>query len=214
MHWITLLRHGESEGNLQGVLQGQLDYPLTSAGIEQAHKLAAFWKSTGSIFDLITSSPLQRASQTAEIIAEQLNTVKIEYDPLWKERCFGQLQGASLAEISHRDPPVDFFHPYDPIGGTGESQLELYARASQAIQNLLLHSPGSYLVVAHGGILNKALFVIMGITPQGHYHSPIFHFGNTGYAQFRYNSSSRQWAVLNLNNQVGSNEGPDFWNHD
>ena len=214
MHWITLLRHGESEGNLQGVLQGQLDYPLSSAGIEQAHKLASFWKSAGSVFDLIISSPLQRASQTAEIIAEKLDPVKIEFDPLWKERCFGQLQGALLAEIDHREPPVDFFHPYDPIGGTGESQLELYARASQAIQNLLRHPPGSYLVVAHGGILNKALFVIMGITPQGHYHSPIFHFGNTGYAQFRYNSSSRQWAVLNLNNQVGFTEGSDFWNHD
>lgn len=214
MHFITLLRHGESEGNSLGVLQGQMDYPLSAAGIEQAQKLAAFWKAAGIAFDLIISSPLLRASRTAEIIAASLN-VPIEYDAAWKERNFGQLQGASLEEISQRVPPVDYFHPYDPIGGHGESQLELYVRASQAIQNILRLPPGAYLVVSHGGILNKAVYTIMGITPQGHYQSPIFHFGNTGYAQFRYNSASRQWAVLSLNNQFMPEEGMDkIWQHD
>ncbi len=212
-YYITLLRHGESEGNLQGVIQGQLDYPLTSAGIDQARKLAAFWESEGYSFDQVISSPLKRASQTAEIIAASINA-SITYDPLWKERCFGQLQGISLHEISQRNPPVDFFHPYQSIGGNGESQVELYSRASQAIQSLLRLPPGSYLVVSHGGILNKALFVILGITPQAHYNSPVFHFGNTGYAQFRYNSATRQWAVLSLNNQVWPDEGSDIWKHD
>ena len=108
---------------------------------------------------------------------------------------------AYLQEIDQQIPPVDFFHPYEPIGGNGESQLDLYTRASLALQRIIRQPAGSYLVVSHGGILNKALYVIMGITPQGHYNSPIFHFGNTGYAQFRYNSSSRQWAVISLNNQ-------------
>lgn len=215
MHLITLLRHGESEGNLSGILQGQLDYPLTSAGIDQARRLASYWKSEGFVFDLIVCSPLQRASRTAEIIAADLK-VPIEYDPTWKERNFGQLQGEVLDEIGQRTPVVDFFHPYEPIGGNGESQLDLYSRASQALQNILRLPAGSYLIVSHGGILNKALYVIMGITPQGHYHSPIFHFGNTGYAQFCYNSSSRQWAVLNLNNQIKPDlyEGMNSWKHD
>ena len=200
MYFITLLRHGESEGNLAGLLQGQSDYPLTAAGINQAKKLAAYWKSGEVHFDLIVSSPLKRASQTAEIISDQLE-IPIEFDQAWKERNFGHLQDANLQELKEHVPPVDFFHPYEPIGENGESQLDLYLRAGQALQNILRLPSGSYLVVSHGGILNKTLFVILGITPQGHYNSPIFHFGNTGYAQCCYNHSTRQWALMGLNKQ-------------
>jgi 2,3-bisphosphoglycerate-dependent phosphoglycerate mutase len=183
-----------------GVLQGQSDYPLTTAGLSQAQKIASYWKSKEMHFDLIISSPLQRAFQTAEVIADYLK-IPVEYDTAWKERYFGDLQDSNLDELMQRNPPVDFFHPYESIGGNGESQLDLYLRAGRALQNILRKPAGSYLVVSHGGILNKALYVILGITPQGHYNSPIFHFGNTGYAQFRFNSTSRQWAVLCLNQQ-------------
>lgn len=215
VYLITLLRHGESEGNSSGLLQGQSDFPLTSSGVDQARELAAFWKSTGTKFDLIVSSPLLRASQTAEIISNHLHA-PIEFDPAWKERGFGRLQGSKLEEIDHLEPRVDFFHPFNPIGGNGESQLDLYIRACQALQKIILQPPGSYLVVSHGGILNKALYFIMGITPQGHYNSPIFHFDNIGYAQFRFNSATRQWAVLSLNNQVTHTQatGNDSWQHD
>lgn len=215
MYFITFLRHGESEGNAKGVLQGQLDYPLSSIGLDQAKRLAIYWKAHGQCFDLIISSPLQRASSTAMIIADYLK-VPIEYDATWKERSFGQLQGEHLDEIRQYNPPVDFFHPYNPIGCNGESQLDLFMRAGLALQNILRYPSGAYLVVSHGGILNKALYVIMGITPQGHYNSPIFHFTNLGYAQFHYNPASRQWAVLSLNNQIRTDqgEGPDFWKID
>lgn len=215
MHLITLLRHGESEGNLQGVLQGQSDFPLTELGETQAFQLATFWEAEGMKFDSIITSPLLRASRTAEIISSYFH-IPIVYKAVWMERNYGQLQGEKLAEIQKRVPPVDFFHPYDPIGLTGESQLDLYNRASQAVQEILRLSPGSYLIVSHGGILNNTLYVIMGITPQGHYQSPIFHFTNAGYAQFRYHSASRQWAVICLNNQIShpSSQGNFNWNCD
>jgi broad specificity phosphatase PhoE len=215
VYFITLLRHGESEGNSASVLQGQSDYPLTKTGLDQAQRLASYWKSIQMQFDLIISSPLQRALQTAEVVANYLH-VPIEYNPLWKERYFGELQDTNLDELMQRNPPIDFFHPYEPIGSNGESQLDLYLRAGQALQNILRMPAGSYLVVSHGGILNKALYVILGITPQGHYNSPIFHFGNTGYAQFRYNSNSRQWAVLCLNQQPSEIQPDDnrTWRQD
>ncbi len=215
MQFITLLRHGESVGNQTGLLQGQSDFQLTSTGVEQANLLATAWKSVDMKFDLIISSPLLRAAQTAEIIANYLKS-PIEFDPNWKERNFGRLQGSELEEINHQTPPVDFFHPYAPIGGNGESQLDLYTRASLALQNIIRQPAGSYLVVSHGGILNKALYVIMGITPQGHYNSPIFHFGNTGYAQLRYNSDTRQWAIISLNNHITTelSEGNSAWKLD
>ncbi len=215
MHSITLLRHGESEGNQLGLLQGQSDYPLTTNGMEQAKALAAYWKSVDAKFDLVISSPLLRASQTAEIIANHLK-IPIEFDPAWKERHFGRLQGVELRQIDQLTPPVDFFHPYEPIGENGESQLDLYLRASLAIQKIIRQPEGSSLVVSHGGILNKTLYVVMGITPQGHYNSPIFHFGNTGYAQLRYNSVSRQWAVISLNSHIvpAQSEGTISWQQD
>ncbi len=215
MYGITLLRHGESEGNLSGVIQGQSEYPLTLMGVEQAQRIASLWKSDGVRFDLIISSPLLRASQTAIIIAATLK-VPIEYEPAWKERNFGQLQGSKLDDINQLTPPVDFFHPYEPIGITGESQLDLYTRASQAIQNVLRRPAGSYLIVSHGGILNKALFVIMGITPQGHYNSPLFRFGNAGYAQFHYYPLSRQWALIGFisHYQLPQSQGVNSWQSD
>jgi 2,3-bisphosphoglycerate-dependent phosphoglycerate mutase len=215
VYFITLLRHGESEGNCSGVIQGQSDYPLTPAGIQQAQDLARHWKVHAVQFDLIISSPLKRASQTAEIIGNTLN-VQVEFDPAWMERHFGTLQDSNLDEIDYNYPAIDFFHPYDPMGGTGESQVDLYSRASLALQRIVRQPAGSYLVVSHGAILNKALYFILGITPQGHYNSPIFHFTNAGYAQFRYNSATRQWAVLSFNNQLAGDqiEGQNFWQQD
>jgi 2,3-bisphosphoglycerate-dependent phosphoglycerate mutase len=215
MYAITLLRHGESEGNLSGIIQGQSEYPLTPIGEEQAQRLASLWKSDEVRFDLIISSPLRRASQTAIIIATTLK-VPIEYEPAWKERNFGQLQGIKLDDVNQLTPPVDFFQLYEPIGVTGESQLDLYTRASQAIQNVLRRPEGSYLIVSHGGILNKALFVIMGITPQGHYNSPLFRFGNTGYAQFHYFPLSRQWALIGFISQflLPQSQGVNSWQTD
>ncbi len=215
MHFITLLRHGESEGNTSGVLQGQSDYALTNVGLEQAQRLALFWKANRVKYDLIICSPLLRASQTAEIIANSLK-VPIEVDAAWMERNFGELQGAVLEELDRQTPAVDYFHPYDPIGGNGESQVDLYMRASLAMQKIIRKPAGSYLIVSHGAILNKAVYFILGITPQGHYQSLIFHFGNTGYAQFRYYSQTRQWAILSMNSQLIDHQGEGVvaWNHD
>ncbi len=215
MHFIILLRHGESEGNLNGILQGQSDTPLSTEGREQATKLTEFWKSAGVRFDLIICSPLSRAAQTAEIISSGL-LCPVELESDWKERHYGQLQGLLIKEIEQRSPKVDFFHPYNPIGGNGESQLDLFIRASRALQKIIRKPAGSYLVVSHGGILNKAMYVIMGLTPQGHYNSPVFHFENTGYAQLRYNSETRQWAVISLNSYSPHLEaqGAKAWSHD
>ncbi len=201
MHDITLLRHGESEGNSLGVLQGQDDSPLSSVGIQQSLALAGLWKLAGVKFDLIICSILQRASQTANILSSKLNC-SIELDPDWKERNFGQLQGAVIEEIAQRTPTVDFFQPYEPVGGNGESQLDLYLRASLALQKIIRKLPGRYLVISHGAILNNALYVVLGIAPQGHYNIPLFCFDNDGYAQLRYNSVTRQWAVICLNSNA------------
>ena len=69
---ITLLRHGESVGNAESRWQGQAEFPLTDRGRAQANALAARWKVEGVRFDHIISSPLERARETAGIVAGAL----------------------------------------------------------------------------------------------------------------------------------------------
>ena len=69
---FVFLRHGESVGNAEERFQGQSDFPLTETGREQARALADRWLKEGMKFDLVVTSPLSRAKETAEIIAGKL----------------------------------------------------------------------------------------------------------------------------------------------
>jgi broad specificity phosphatase PhoE len=200
-HDIMLLRHGESTGNLERRIQGQIDYPLSDLGREQVSELASRWRDEGLSFDIIITSTLQRAIQTAQIIAQIIPT-PIEENPIWMERNFGSLEGVLLEDALAHDPNLDFFLPFNRIGGNGESQVDLYGRALKALQEITYRPPGRYLVVSHGSIMNKALYVILGITPQGNYNSPIFPFGNTANFKIGYSTHSRQWYLYEYHNPL------------
>lgn len=197
---ITLLRHGESQGNFEGRIQGQSDPPLTETGRQQARALANYWQSTGVCFDRIIASPLSRAYQTARTIGNVLG-VEEEIDPAWMERGFGTLEGMVFKEVLALQPPVDLVHTYEPVGGSGESILDLYVRAGLAVQKLVRRPAGRYLVVSHGAFLNMVLYNILGLAPQSSQYSPRFRFANTGYTELTYRADQRQWSLLSFNRQ-------------
>ena len=89
--------------------------------------------------------------------------------------------------------------PYDPIGESGESNWDLYRRAGEAVQDLVNLPPGDYLVVSHGGFLNRVLYVILGIVPQVNFSGARFRFGNTSFAVLQYNPSRHIWLMDSLN---------------
>lgn len=198
---ITLLRHGESQGNYEGRHQGQADFPLTDAGRDQSRILLARWKSERKQFDLIISSPLARARETAEIIATGLN-VPLEFDPLLMERDNGLMAGLSPDEVRETLPQPSFVHPYQPIGQTGESQWELFLRAGNAVQNLLSRPPGKYLIVSHGGLLNMFLYAVLGIALQPNFHGPRFRFANSAFATLSYFPAAHRWYILGINDHL------------
>jgi 2,3-bisphosphoglycerate-dependent phosphoglycerate mutase len=198
MYCITLLRHGESLGNYEGRHQGQADFPLTERGREQTQALIKRWKNEGKSFDLIISSPLERARETAAMISSALS-VPVEYDPLWMERNNGLMAGLSPEEVNEKLPQPDFIYPYLPIGQTGGSQWELFLRAGTAVQSLFNHPAGTYLVVSHGGFLNMFFYAILGISPQPNFHGPRFRFNNTAFATINYNPSTHRWYILGVN---------------
>lgn len=197
---LVLVRHGESVGNALGYYQGQADFGLNERGRAQAQALAQRWKCERVSFDVAISSPLQRARQTAEIIAEALN-LELEFNPLWKERNNGHLAGLNQQEAAERHPRPAFINPYMPIGGTGESQWDLYLRAGQAVREIMARPPGRYLVVSHGGLLQMVMYCILGLTPEANFLGPQFRFRNTAFATLAYSPGSHHWTLVGINDQ-------------
>lgn len=197
---VTFLRHGESVGNAENRFQGQTDFPLTERGRAQAVALAQRWRDAGLTFDCCISSPLLRARQTAEIICQTLR-IPLETSDHWKELDNGLLAGLQDEEAEQTVLRPTFMTPYTRWGVTGESRWEVYLRAGRAIQALLDRPAGRYLVVAHGGILNMALYAILGIPPQADYTGPRFLFQNTTFASLMYEPQHHNWRLLHFDDR-------------
>jgi broad specificity phosphatase PhoE len=197
---LILVRHGESVGNELGYYQGQADFELNDRGRAQAYALADRWKCEEVQFDTAISSPLARARQTAEIIAGTLG-LALELNTLWMERNNGHLAGLHPKEAAERYPRPEFIHPYMPIGGTGESQWDLYLRAGQAVREIMARPPGQYLVVSHGGLLQMVMYSILGLAPQADFLGPQFRFRNTAFATLVYTPNSHHWTLEGINDQ-------------
>ncbi len=208
-HFI-FLRHGESVGNAESRWQGQSDFPLTEKGRAQARALAERWQKEEMKFDLIISSPLGRARETAEIIASALN-LNIEFDPLWLERDIGEMEGLTAEEVNQRPRPP-YITPYDPIGGDGEGDWALFLRAGQALYVLLRRPIGSYLVVSHGGLLNQLMHAIVGVAPHVDPSGVRFRFENTAFARVFYFPHQHRWVIDALNDHTHLKSLSREWN--
>ena len=204
VYHFVFVRHGESIGNAQSRWQGQSDYELTEKGRAQARALAARWKSEKMKFDLIITSPLVRAKETAEIIASAVG-VPVEYDPILLERHIGEIEGMTAEEVRKRPQP-SYVTPYDPIGGEGEGDWALFLRAGQALHSLLRRPAGSYLIVSHGGLLNQLMHAIIGIAPHVDPSGVRFRFDNTAFARATYYPYQHRWAIEALNDRAHLSE--------
>lgn len=199
IHEFYFLRHGETTANQERRIQGQTNTLLTEQGRRQARWLAHRWQQFGVRFDAIISSPQPRAAETAEIIRTVLGVLPaVEMDPLWMERSFGVLEGELMDDVSQRQPPVDYFHPYANFDGTGETQTDLYVRALQAVQKAAQRPPGCYLVVSHGALLTRVFFAILGISPVSHQTSLSFRVANTAYLRVLYENARKRWTILSF----------------
>jgi len=151
---IYLARHGQNEDNANGILNGHRDLPLTDIGIAQAHEVADKIKTTGLIFDSVLSSPLKRASKTAEIIADANGLPKPIVVNELIERDFGKMTGLEQSRIEELCAPdiiktdtVTYF--LSPEGA--ETFPDLLRRAETLLNKIVEeHKDGSILLVTHG----------------------------------------------------------------
>ena len=102
---ITLMRHGRSRADDEGVHEGRYDSPLTDTGRDQVRRRAAAWAATGATFGAIVCGPLVRASESARIVADALG-ISVRVDASWAEDDNGLLAGLPFAEADFRFPPL------------------------------------------------------------------------------------------------------------
>lgn len=146
---IHFVRHGETEYNVLGISQGQLDIPLNEKGLAQAKKLKEQLKSYH--FDVIYTSPLVRASKTAEIINEY-HGVKIVVDDRLKEFYAGKRQGTKASDWT-AEMNEDFMLNPEKYGAEGNE--EFFERCVAAY--LDLPTDKDVLVVAHAGVYKNII---------------------------------------------------------
>ncbi len=161
---LCIVRHGETAWNAEHRVQGQLDVPLNATG--QAQALAASRVLAQEKFDVIYSSDLSRARQTAQPTASLLSMMVLLEKDL-RERHYGIFERLTYAEVKARYPE-DYarFEARDPDYAfrTGESLKDFYARSIAVVARIAqAHEGQSILVFTHGGILDKLYRFITGL---------------------------------------------------
>ena len=145
-----LVRHGETDWNKQGRLQGWSDIPLNDTGREQARELGA--RIADIPFDAVYASDLSRAADTARIAVESRD-LDVHTDPDLRERHFGTWEGMSDAEIRKRHSPEP-----GQAWGDDESKDEARKRCTRAVSRIASRHPGgAILLVTHGGTIRLLL---------------------------------------------------------
>jgi 2,3-bisphosphoglycerate-dependent phosphoglycerate mutase len=148
MATLLLVRHGETDWNALGRLQGHTDRPLNEYGRRQARELAE--KLAGEDIAAIYTSDLARARETAEIVGGRLG-LPVVVDPDLRERNWGTWEGLTTTE---RDA-VEF------EGEAPEEHRERIVRAARRIAER--HDGQRVLVVTHGGSMRRLQAAVMGV---------------------------------------------------
>lgn len=164
---LVLWRHGRTEWNVANRFQGNRDVDLDDVGRSQAHAAAA--SLTRMDPDLIVSSDLRRAADTAQVLADRLG-LSVRTDADLRETNGGAWEGRTRAEILAADE--DLFrawiagHDVRPPGG--ETRDEVVARVMGSIRRHLRDLPegGTMVVASHGGSIRGAIGGLLGLAPE------------------------------------------------
>jgi probable phosphoglycerate mutase len=152
---ICIVRHGETDWNVQKRIQGHTDIPLNATGRAQA--LAMAYNAGHRHFTAIYSSDLGRALETARALAER-DGLEVRTLPQLRERHYGIFQGITAAEGAAQHPAAyDLFSARDPNYDfeTGESMLRFAGRVAEGIDWMVRHHGGETIcAVSHGGVLD------------------------------------------------------------
>ena len=190
---LIIVRHGETEWNLDGRMQGHSDSNLTPLGLRQAEAIAA--RLVHEKIDAIYASDLGRAMKTAEAVSKA-NGLAIVPDSRLRERNMGIFQGLTFDEIRQRFP--EEYQQFatrrpDYVIPDGESMQQCHDRVIAGLQAIADRHPGGrVVVVTHGGPLSAVFRHTMGLPVNAPRHWSLF---NASINRFEVQETRWQLAV-------------------
>ncbi len=162
---VKLIRHGESEFNRAGIIQGHTNSPLSETGRRQAHATGRWLLEEGIC--AIYTSPLKRAFETASIIGEHLGLVPVKVDEL-KEIGLGVWEGRAIEDVRREDPKNLRLWFTQPTRAKipGAEPLEAFQkRVVEALHRIAsAHPEGQVALVTHGGVISAILAYVLGLS--------------------------------------------------
>lgn len=172
MAHLVLLRHGQSQWNLENRFTGWMDVPLTDLGETEARRAGEKIKAAGLRFDRTFTSVLQRAIRTLELVLDVIGQTGLpnERDQALNERHYGDLQGLDKAETAKKfgDEQVRLWRrSYDVAPPGGESLENTAARTLPYLESHILpavHAGQHVLVAAHGNSLRSIVMHLDSLT--------------------------------------------------
>ncbi|HSU11742.1 MAG TPA: histidine phosphatase family protein [Pseudonocardia sp.] len=199
---LILLRHGQTDYNVDGRMQGHIDSCLTDAGHEQAAEAAPVLASLAP--DRLVSSDLRRAVDTAEVVGAACG-LPVKFDPRLRETHLGLWQGHTVAEIERDYPGAIATWRSDPgwAPPEGESRIDVVARSRPVVDELdaeFADSDGvseTVLLVAHGGLIAGLVTGLLELPPSAW---PSFGgLGNCRWAVLARRDDHPRWRLAGYN---------------
>lgn len=181
---LVLIRHGQAQTHVDGVLGGERTCNgLSALGRRQAEALRDRLKESGELdpVDALYASTLPRARETAEIIAPALGQLDVRVERDLREFDPGEGDGLTWEEFERRFPRPEAFDPHLPRAPGGESWVQFGARIESALARLVtVHRDQTVVVACHGGVIEQAfhlwdISVLRGVAIEVH---------NTGITEF------------------------------
>lgn len=159
--YLAVVRHGETIRNIVGLVQGDTESMLSEKGKEQAREIMK--KLENQTFDVVLSSPLSRAYQTAEIITE--GKMPIIIDERLNERDYGDFEGHTREEFDY----VDYWNfDFNLKENHGESVQHLCMRIDDFLTEIKeKYRDKRVLVVTHSGVARAIYYLLNGIPDDG-----------------------------------------------
>ena len=206
---VVLWRHGQTDLNVQGRIQGSQDFPLNDVGRAQAAAISGEIAAMEPV--RILSSPLSRASDTAQCVADRAG-VPIELDVRLQERNYGEWEGLNREEILERDP-VQYEvwrNGGHPVGVGVEPNSVLGERFGAAVAEASMQmSGGTLLVAAHGAAIRAGIATLLGFNSD--IWSGLRGLDNCHWAMLiPQDNRSPQWCLTHYNQLAAPENGAEL----
>lgn len=160
---IYLIRHGETDWNRQGKIQGHIDIPLNEIGLAQGKRLLPIIR--GLKIKYVLSSDLIRAQETAHAFAKPLG-LGIELDTRLREIHLGDLQGRTFESLGQRLSRIPL-SDQEVVKLNGEKGSDVLKRSKAAIEDYIFNETelrNEVAIVSHGGVIRRIIHMIVGGT--------------------------------------------------